>query len=119
MKKKKFILILLGTLLLLVINNPFVFSANDGETNIDWVCIGKPSCVSVLTSCNFQPVSIIKTKLAWIIVRGYPKVSFEHPLYIGKLAHNLFLCTSLIGEDADSQPLLEVLYIETKGKITD
>jgi len=119
MKKRKFILILLGVIFLLMATSPFTFSSDTEGTNIDWVCIGKPSCVSVLTSCNFQPISIIKTKLAWIIVRGYPKVSFEHPLYIGKLPHNLFLCTSLMGKDADSQPLLEILYIETKGKITD
>ena len=118
MTKKKFILVLLGVMLLLAINNPFVFSSDTEGTRIDWVCIGKPSCVSVLTSCNFQPISLIKTKLAWIIVRGYPKVSFENPLYIGKLSHNLFLCTSLMEEDADSQPLLEILYIETKGNLT-
>ena len=118
MTKKKFILILLGVIFLLIATSPFTFSSDGRNANVDWVCIGKPSCVSVLTSCNFQPISLIKTKLAWIIVRGYPKVSFENPLYIGKLPHNLFLCTSLMGEDADSQPLLEILYIETKEKLT-
>jgi len=67
MKKKKFILILLGAIFLLIATSPFTFSSDTGGTNIDWVCIGKPSCVSVLTSCNFQPISLIKTKQRFLL----------------------------------------------------
>jgi len=116
MKKKKFILILLGALLLLAINNPFVFPSDSEKTSIDWMCIGKPSCVSVLATCGLQPISLVETNLAWVIIRGYPKVSFGRPLYVGKLPHYSFLCTALKGKDADSYPLLEILYIGMKGE---